>query len=77
MDKEAIKYKKALEKLTEKVERVISGIDTTMKEPSSVKRGEKIAIVANYLAMANDIAMHSGLGWGFKKIENFKKRINQ
>ena len=74
MDKEARKYKGALAELVGNVERSIAAFDDVMKEPSTNRRGKKIATILNFLDMANDGAMHFGLDWGFKKIENFKKR---
>ena len=75
MDKEARKYKKALETLTAEVEQSLVALDKLMKGPPSFTRGQNLAKIRDYLDMANDIAMHFGLGWGFKKMENFKKRL--
>ncbi len=75
MNKEARKYKKALEELTDKIEQSLIALDGLMKGPPSLTRGKNLAKIRNYLDMANDAAMHFGLGWSFKKIENFKKRL--
>ncbi len=75
MDKEGHKYKKALEELAGKVVESLAALDKVMKEHESPNRGRRVAKIANYLAMANDIAMHFELDWGFKKMDNFKKKI--
>ena len=46
-----------------------------MEKPHSIHRDKNLAAVANYLNMANDMGMHFGLGWGFRKIENLKKKL--
>ena len=75
MDKEARKYKKALEELTGKVEQALIALDKLMKGPPSFDRGQKLAGIRNFLDGANDCAMHFGLGWGFKKMDNIKKKL--
>lgn len=65
--------KRSLVELTKKVCRALAVLDVTMKLPSAIDRGKKIAEIANFLDMANDVAMHFGLGYGFKKIGNIKK----
>jgi len=53
-------------------------IDAEMKLPSSVERGKRIAKITNFLELQNDITMRLGLDYGFKKVENLKKKlINQ
>ena len=77
MDKEAQKYKKYLSTLTEGVVRYLSLLDSTMKEKESYERDKKIAKLSNALDMANDRAMHFGLGYGFKKIGNIKNKYKK
>ena len=77
MDKEARRYKKALTELTENVVMVLAALDLEMEKPPSNGRGERIALITNFLAIGNDSAMHFGLGWGFKKMEIFKAKIKK
>lgn len=76
MDKEARKYKTALEELAGKTIIALEALDNEMEKPPSNGRGRRLATIRNFLDMANDSAMHFGLGWGFKKIENFKKKCS-
>lgn len=76
MNKESRKYKRGLSDLTIAVCRAIKRFDEVSKEPPSDQRGKKLAKIMNALDLANDMAMHFPLGWQFKKIENFKKKIN-
>ena len=75
MDKEARKYKKKLEELTRKVILVLAEFDVEMKKVNSPKHGERLANIMNTLDYSNVYAMHFGLGWGFKKIANFKDKL--
>jgi len=68
-------HKKYLKDLTETVAVCLSALDHVMKGPSTVERGKTIAKISNHLDMGNDAAMHFGLGYGFKKIANIKKRL--
>lgn len=67
-------YKKYLKELTETVARALNAIDIEMKKPSTVQRGRNIAKICNALEMANDGAMHFGLKYGWKKIDNIKNK---
>lgn len=67
--------KKALIEMAEKVGLSIYALDEVMKEPESAKRGKRVAAILNYLDMGNDSLMHITLGWGWRKIANFKKKI--
>ena len=71
--KQLREYKKCLVSLTGSVAQALSLIDAAMRWPSTVERGERIAMICNALDMANDSAMHFGLGYGWKKIQNIKK----
>ena len=61
-----------LKELTVKVTQALSSLDAVMKQPSTVERGRNIGRIATFLDMANDAAMHFGLGYGWKKIGNVK-----
>ncbi|KKK63951.1 hypothetical protein LCGC14_2989130 [marine sediment metagenome] len=65
--------RKELKDLTTSVLIFLKHLDLLMKQPSSVERGKKIATLCNNLDIANDSAMHFGLGFGFKKIGRLKK----
>lgn len=67
--------KKALIEMAGKVGLTIYALDEAMKEPESSRRGKRIAAILNYLDMGNDMIMHITLGWGWRKIANFKKKI--
>ena len=75
MDKEAREYKKALEELVFHVETSLISLDKLMKEPPSFERGQKLAKIRNYLDTGNDVAMHFGLSWDWKKMAKFKKKL--
>ena len=69
------KLRKALIEMAGKVEQSIYALDEIMKQPAGDKRGKEIASVLNYLNMGNDSMMHFTLGWGWLKIDNFKKKV--
>ena len=73
----AMRYKKELEQLTKKVAQFLTALDEVMKEPSTAKRGKRVAKISNWLEMANDRKMHFGLGYEFKKINRIKKLKNK
>jgi hypothetical protein len=47
-------------------------LDEEMKNPSSEKRGKRIAKIVGHLELKTDSAMHFVLSYGFKKIANTK-----
>ncbi|MFA6281873.1 MAG: hypothetical protein WCY05_05175 [Candidatus Omnitrophota bacterium] len=55
------------------VAKAIRLIDAEMKLPPSNERGKKIAAITNQLEFANDVALHLGLGYSFKKITKIKR----
>jgi len=67
-------HKKQLISLTKTVAQFIAALDRVMKEESTVERGKKIAKLNNALELENDKAMYFGLGYGWRKIGNIKKR---
>jgi hypothetical protein len=67
-------HKKALETLAKNVICAIYLIDEEMKKPSTPDRGKRIAKITNMLEFENDRALHFGLEYSFKKINNIKKR---
>ena len=69
-------HKKSLVELTTIVVRFLAAFDKIMKMPESVERGKALAKICNVLDMKNDSAMHFGLEYGFKKINNLKKKID-
>ena len=69
------KTKKYLKELTQSVSRAISCLDSIMKGPSTNERGKQVAKICNFLDISNDAAMHFGLGYDFKKIENIKRYV--
>jgi hypothetical protein len=69
-----IKHKKALENLAKNVICAIYQIDEEMKKPSNPDRGKRSAKITNMLEFENDRALHFGLEYSFKKINNIKKR---
>jgi len=69
------KYKQSLVGLTTSVASFLSAMDKIMEQPESEGRGKMIAKACNFLEQKNDAAMHFGLNYGFKKIENIKKAI--
>lgn len=58
------------------VAKAIILIDKEMESPSSPERGKRIAMILNGLDTHNDAALHFGLGYGFKRISNLKKKIS-
>lgn len=66
-------HKKHLVELTNAVVGYLNVFDRTMKRPESRERGEQLAELANLLEMANDSAMHFGLGLSFNQIK--KKKV--
>jgi hypothetical protein len=60
--REAKKYRKALEELTASVWGYLSQVDLLMKQPDSHERGKKLASLSNQLELANDRARHFTLG---------------
>ncbi len=77
MDKVAREYSRALLELSKAVTVSLESLDRVMAKPNSTARDKNLSKVANFLDLANDIAMHNGLGWGFRKIENTKKKIRE
>ena len=50
----------------------LAEMDEIMKRPSTVHREKVIARMNNALEFENDSAMHFGLNYGWKKINNIK-----
>ena len=48
-----------------------------MSQKQTEKRGRCISKILNSLEMQNDIALHYGLGYGFKKMANMKGIANE
>ncbi len=65
-----------LKKLPIAVAKAIVLLDAQMELPSTEQRGKDIAKILNSLEMTNDAVLHFGLGYGFKKIENLKKKLS-
>ena len=65
--KQAREYKKALTELSDAVVTALNVLDIEMRQPSSPKRGEKIAQIANALNLKNDIVRRFTLGLPFQK----------
>ena len=65
--------RKYLRELTSGVLHWLHALDTEMKKPSSAERGRRIAAILNALDMANDVAMHYGLGLSFEAINRHKR----
>lgn len=70
--KEALKYKKALKKLTDNVMLFIDELDKIMKNPSSISRGKKVAWLSNSLDMINDHVRYTDLNVDFKRDNKHK-----
>jgi hypothetical protein len=66
LEKDAKKYKKALETLTEQVRAVLVHLDELMQQPSTRERGVKVAKLLNKLNMANDLVRYSTLRIDFQ-----------
>jgi len=60
--KEALKYRKALVLITNHVCNATAAIDTEMKKPVSLDRGERLARICNALDMEKDLIRHFTLG---------------
>jgi len=73
--KEALKQKKGLRKLTDTVQGFLARFDLLMKEPSTVERGKKLALLANQLELANDSARHFTLDLPLKPKAPRESRI--
>ena len=69
-------HKKYLILLTKSVAQCLSRLDCIMREESTIERGKKIAKLSNFLEMENDSAMHFGLDYGWRKINNIKKQLS-
>lgn len=67
LNKSNREMRKYLAELTVAVRKSIDTIDMIMKGPSTVERGKRIAVVFNYLEMANDRARYFGLGIDYRK----------
>jgi hypothetical protein len=74
VNKSAADYKRALVKLTSSVNIFIDALDREMTKPSTLERGRRIAVLSNYLNLNNDMALHFGLGYSFKKLERLKRK---
>lgn len=70
--KEICRLRRELQKLSCSVINQLARLDSEMKKPSSFEHGKIVAGIANDLDMANDFAMHFGLGLGFRKISKMK-----
>ena len=66
--------KKYLIELTQHLVMAIYSLDAEMKKPSTWDRGESIAKIINFTDINNQMAMRYGLNYGWKKIENIRKR---
>lgn len=62
----AARYRKDLKKLTEGVTEFLARLDHTMKQPSSVERGRKIARLCNALEILNDCMRYGALEINFR-----------
>ena len=65
---QSLEPKKELEMLCDVVSKALQSIEHEMCNPSTRRRGERIAKICNGLKFANDSAMRYGLGLGFDKI---------
>lgn len=54
--------RKALRELSDDVKNFLAALDTEMKKPSSLERGNRVAIAANALNLRNDIVRRFSLG---------------
>jgi hypothetical protein len=66
------KYRNNLREITNAVGFALGELDAAMELPSTVDRGRLIARIANQLDLANDRALHFGLGRDFKRISKDK-----
>jgi hypothetical protein len=66
--------KKYLADLTESVLKYLSAFDSIMQQSSTFERGKNLAALNNWLELQNDEAMRYGLGYGFRKIDNLKRK---
>lgn len=60
--------RKRLRDLSTAVSTHLAVLDALMKAPSTPERGRLVARLANRLNVANDAALHFGLGLSFEKI---------
>jgi hypothetical protein len=63
---EARKLRDSLTTLTTTVLNFLGHLDREMKKPSTVERGERIAVLCNAVEMANDSARYFGLGIDYR-----------
>jgi len=64
-----------LRALARAVSWALAQLDTVMQAPSSHQRGERIAGITNALDLANDKALHFGLGESLPAIKREKQRL--
>ena len=64
-----------LRALTQAVSVALAHLDTVMQAPKSHARGKQIAVIANVLDLANDLALHFGLEQSFPAIAREKQRL--
>lgn len=70
------KTKKEILELCRAIQVHQTEIERIMKMKDSYERGKLIAQSCNKLDIAHDAMLHFHLGYGFKKIANFKKNIS-
>lgn len=62
MDKEARKYKRELQKLSDAALLFLDALDCEMRQPSDAGRGSRIAKICNGLDYVNDSVRYFALG---------------
>ena len=75
--REVRKLKKYLRELTDSVLVFQDYLDRIMREPQSVARGKKIALIANALDMVNDSARFFGLGVNCRKDKKKVPKVSE
>lgn len=66
-----------LRKLSASVSAALAHLDREMDRPSTPDRGRRIARICNALDVANDLALHFGLGVSFRKISLAKDELRK
>jgi len=73
MEREARKYRKVLQDLSNAVLIYLSELDRVMKMPSNVERGKLVALLSNKLELVNDQVRYFTLGVDYRKDD--KKKV--
>jgi hypothetical protein len=71
------KARQDLRALTHAVSLALAHFDHLLAQPASYVRGKQLAQVVNALDVANDAALHFGLGYTFPAIAHDKVRLER